>query len=424
MNKADQILPPSITTVFWYRWAEFIDVLRQMSPLERAFHLFWLAGPFIMLVERTPADVWLSVLSLAFVVRSIVNRDGSWLRLFWVRACFLFLAVCILSSAASLMPVYALTETIVWFRFPLFAMATVFWLGKDRRLLYAMVISTALGMIVMTGILTVELLIEGQKHGRLMWPYGDKVSGNYLAKVGLPAFTVMAALAIGAKPKLASVMAVLSVIILTLSLFAGERINFLIIVCGGMLAALAWKPNWRRYTSLIVVEIAVALLIYFSSSSIQTRFVKNFFTQIPIGPDSSYYRTISAGYEAAKETIFLGLGPANFRELCPQMIVNKVNFTCHNHPHNFYSQLLSETGVIGLVTGSVMIISIIWATFMGWRKNRADVVSAAAFVVPFGLFFPIQSTADFFGQWNNIFMWSAIALALAAAQTLALDKSK
>ena len=71
-----------------------------------------------------------------------------------------------------------------------------------------------------------------------------------------------------------------------------------------------------------------------------------------------------------------------------------------------------------------MIISIILAAFAGWRKNRANVVAATAFVVPLGFFFPIQTTADFFGQWNNIFMWSAIALSLAAARTLTLDQKK
>ena len=71
-----------------------------------------------------------------------------------------------------------------------------------------------------------------------------------------------------------------------------------------------------------------------------------------------------------------------------------------------------------------MIISIIWAALAGWRQNRANVVAATAFVIPLGLFFPIQSTGDFFGQWNNIFMWSAIALALAAAKTLVPGKPK
>ena len=32
---------------------------------------------------------------------------------------------------------------------------------------------------------------------------------------------------------------------------------------------------------------------------------------------------------------------------------------------------------------------------------------------PFCLFWPIATSGDFFGQWNNIFMWSAVALAVA-----------
>ena len=80
----------------------------------------------------------------------------------------------------------------------------------------------------MMGILTAEMLIEGQKGGRLTWPYGDLVPGNYLAKVGLPAFTVMVALAVGAKPRLASLMGILSLFSLAMSVLTGERINFLI----------------------------------------------------------------------------------------------------------------------------------------------------------------------------------------------------
>ena len=117
-----------------------------------------------------------------------------------------------LSSAMSAIPSHAFSEGLAGFRFPLFAMATAFWLGTDRRLLYAMLVSTALGMLLMTGILTAEMIIEGQKGGRLSWPYDDLVPGNYLSKVGLPAFTIMVALATGAKPRLASIMGVLSLI--------------------------------------------------------------------------------------------------------------------------------------------------------------------------------------------------------------------
>ena len=71
--------------------------------------------------------------------------------------------------------------------------------------------------------------------------------------------------------------------------------------------------------------------------------------------------------------------------------------------------------MIGLALGIVMVVSIVWTCFRANLANRSNVLAATCFVVPFGFFFPVQSTADFFGQWNNIFMWSAIAFALAVA---------
>jgi O-antigen ligase len=424
VSETRQAIEPTIKAMFQTVWTGLGDALAAMPRWEKGFHIFWLLGPFILLIERSPADIWLSFLAIAFVVRSIFKRDGAWLRVFWVRACFLFLAVCMLSSAMSAMPSYAFSEALAWFRFPLFAMASAFWLGTDKRLLYAMLVSTALGMFLMTGILTAEMIIEGQKGGRLSWPYDDLVSGNYLSKVGLPAFTIMVALAIGAKPKLASIMGGLSLISIIMSVFTGERINFLIRACGGMLAALVWQPNWRRYFILIIVEIFAVAAVFVAMPNVQDRFTNEIVTSLPTRSHSDYYRVMGAGLSVFETAPVLGIGPATHRELCPSILGETPEFRCDNHPHNYYIQFLTETGVIGLITGSVMIISIIWAAFAGRRQNRANVVAATAFVIPFGLFFPIQSTGDFFGQWNNIFMWSAIALALAAARTLVPHKSE
>ena len=51
--------------------------------------------------------------------------------------------------------------------------------------------------MIMCGILLLEMSIEGQKGGRLTWPYGDLVPGGYLAKAGMPAFVIMVALIFG-----------------------------------------------------------------------------------------------------------------------------------------------------------------------------------------------------------------------------------
>ncbi|MDA9958176.1 O-antigen ligase family protein [Alphaproteobacteria bacterium] len=405
-------------------WRDMADALSEMPRWEKSIHIFWLMGPFILLIERTPSDIWLSLIGIAFILRAIINRDGSWLGFFWVRTCFLFLFVCLVSSAFSELPVYAFSEALAWFRFPVFAMATAFWLGSDKRLLYGMLFSTFAGIMIMTGILSAEMILEGQKGGRLTWPYDDLMPGNYLAKVGLPVFGVTVALAIGAKPRLAILMGSLSFVSIMMSLLTGERINFLIRACGGMLSALVWKPNFKRYVFLIFIEVAAIFVVFMLMPSVQSRFTSQVVASLPTNPQSDYYRLMGAGLDVFESAPIIGIGAATHRELCPSIIGESKKFRCDNHPHNFYVQLLAETGVIGLITGCLMIVSITWAAFFGWRRNRDNVVAATAFVIPLGLFFPIQSTGDFFGQWNNIFLWSAVALALAAARTLTFEKRK
>ena len=94
VNETSQAQDPTIKTMFKDILTGLGNALAAVPRWEKGFHIFWLLGPFILLIERSPADLWLSILALAFVVRSIIKRDGGWLKAFWVRASFLFLAIC------------------------------------------------------------------------------------------------------------------------------------------------------------------------------------------------------------------------------------------------------------------------------------------------------------------------------------------
>jgi hypothetical protein len=90
MNEFNQAPEPTIKTMFKDIWVGLGNALAAMPRWEKVFHILWLLGPFILLIERSPADVWLSVLALAFAIRSIMRRDGGWLKVFWVKASFFF----------------------------------------------------------------------------------------------------------------------------------------------------------------------------------------------------------------------------------------------------------------------------------------------------------------------------------------------
>ena len=59
----------------------------------------------------------------------------------------------------------------------------------------------------MCGILIAETIIEPKT--RLTWPYGDLVPGGYIAKVSLPFFCVLIAIAVSKKVKLVCFLALL-----------------------------------------------------------------------------------------------------------------------------------------------------------------------------------------------------------------------
>lgn len=412
----------SIRAAFGHLVQDARDAISELPIWERGFHIFWLLGPFIMLIERSPADFWLSFLALTFVVRSVVKGDGHWLKPFWVRAGFAFWVWCMVASAMSHDPTYAIGETLVWFRFPLFAMATAFWLARDKRLLYAMLVSTGIGLVIMCGILTAEIAIIGSQNGRLSWPYGDLVPGNYVAKVGLPVFTLMVATAVSLKGRLSWIAALIALITLLISVMTGERINFLIRACAGMLAGLVWKPNFTKYVTLVIIEILAVVLVVTVDADMAKRYTDEFIAGAFHFETSGWLHAINGGWIIAKNNLLFGIGTGHFRNLSPILLEGVPYTLIQPHPHNYYIQILCETGVIGFILGVTFLWSIIWTNFRDSFKNRDNVFVATAWVISFGLFWPIATSADFFGQWNNIFLWSAVALALSGRNLIPQSK--
>ena len=91
---------------------------RWLAKMGKAISYILALRAIFLLIERSPADAWLSILALAFAVRSLCQLDGAWLSHGWVRAAFIFWFVCLLSASLSIAPTDALGEAVSWFRFP------------------------------------------------------------------------------------------------------------------------------------------------------------------------------------------------------------------------------------------------------------------------------------------------------------------
>ena len=69
---------------------------REYNLFHKIMTFFWLIGPFIYLIERSPADIWLTLISIIFLIRSIVLKD--WMDKYFWQMYINFWIICIISS--------------------------------------------------------------------------------------------------------------------------------------------------------------------------------------------------------------------------------------------------------------------------------------------------------------------------------------
>ncbi len=398
-----------------------LRLLRQqiafMPRLERFFFIFWLSGPFLYLIERSPADIWLSLVGLGFLFHSWQKQDWHWLNWGWVRAIGLFWAVMLGVSLISVNPAYAIGEAIIWIRFPLYAVACAAWIGNRRERIDAMLMAMGVASLIMMVILGLEIVSIGSIGDRLQGPYGDLIPGSFLGKSMMPLAVALSAICISARPKYAIPAMVVAGALAIFTLFTGERMNTLLICTSLLLGAFTHEVRLKRIFLAGTIALAVFVGLALASAGIRNMLspgrpeVSNYF-------QSEYWFSMRPGIVSFLDSSLSGIGVGMHRLVCPQIGDGPAwlpgQNSCHPHAHQFYVQMAEEVGIFGFVFGVAALGAII---LHAWRQRQGgNLYANIAWVMPFLMFFP-QPSADFFGQWNNLFLWFAVGLAMAMAAT-------
>ena len=125
------------------------------------------------------------------------------------------------------------------------------------------------------------------------------------------------------------------------------------------------------------------------------------------------------------ENIFFGQGPKTFRFLCSKkkfkknlekvavieedifLEANKYR-ACSTHTHNYYLQLLSETGLVGFSFVFYFFIILIKNYFYSFgKKNKINILIISGLIMNL---WPLTTTGNFFNNWINMNLYLLIAL--------------
>ena len=113
----------------------------------------------------------------------------------------------------------------------------------------------------------------------------------------------------------------------------------------------------------------------------------------------------------------VGSGPKSFRYACKEKKVNINFYSCGTHPHNYYLQLLSETGIIGFTYFVLIYLYIIFKSVFNLKnlyfKNKYNFYEITLLGYFFVQFWPINQTANLFNNYNSIFILLPLSIYLS-----------
>jgi O-antigen ligase len=315
-------------------------------------------GPFL-------PDLLVSLTSLWFIYYTLKNKIYYIYQNKFFYFFISFCIVCIISSLLSDDILLSFESSLFYFRIGILALLISYLIEKNQDILnyfyYFFIITFS--VLVIDGyyqfINGVNLF--GQKlqfvggSPRVSSLFGDEtVMDSYLARL----FPLLFALFIKRENKTkfeVYFIAFLFICIDILIYLGGGRTSFMFLNLSTVFIIL-FIDNFKKFRIItFIISLALITILTLNDNRLLNRYVKFTAQQIGLTETSSKKYIFSQSHDSHIRTAYnmfldqpiLGVGPKLFRVKCKDTKYLHDVVGCSTHPHNFYVQLLAETGIIG-----------------------------------------------------------------------------
>tara|TARA_B100000242_G_scaffold150472_1_gene107365 strand:- start:7 stop:522 length:516 start_codon:yes stop_codon:yes gene_type:complete len=128
-----------------------------------------------------------------------------------------------------------------------------------------------------------------------------------------------------------------------------------------------------------------------------------------------YMKEFATFYDTWLMNKYVGGGIKNFRYYCHKASKKdkkKESFICNMHPHNYYLEILTETGLIGFIIVLLILFNVFYISFIKkyFYKDSYFLLKDNKLIIPFIFLFivevfPIKSTGSFFTTGNATYLF-------------------
>lgn len=334
--------------------------------------LIW--GPFF-------PDLIVSVSALFFLYHVIKNKSFYY---FFNKPLIIFFIFCIYCILISLFIaediLLSFESSLFYFRIGVFSCFIWYLIDKDKSILtyfYYTLILCFSALVVdgyfqyFTGANLLGFKISGI---RISSFFGDElIMGSYLSRL----FPLLFALFLVKQKQKFEIyfIGLLFILADVLIYMSGERSAFFFINLSTIFIIILIKEYQKFRLVTFIIAIICILILSLNSSDLSDRmfkgpaedmgFIKS--SKKPTIFSTTHDNLIRNAYNMFKDQPILGHGPKMFRVLCEDKYKHGKE-SCKTHPHNFYAQLLAETGIIGFL---FLFITFIYVLYSALRQFKS-----------------------------------------------------
>ncbi len=263
---------------------------------------------------------------------------------------------------------------------------------------------------------------------KLGGPFGDElIAGSFIQRFSLFTFFILPFYFYKQSKTISKyVIPFLFLIFLFGIILSGNRMPMLLFIFNVFLVLIFIKQTRKYFFSFILISSIIFSITYKLNSEIEANF-NNLYFQITKmisfkqtdhlndAKTPQYLKEFKSFYDTWLMNKYIGGGIKNFRYYCHHRpnIDKKSNFVCNMHPHNYYLEILTETGIFGffiiIVMISTIFISFIKKYFLAPQKDIN--IEIIPFIFLFFIeIFPIKSTGSFFTTGNTTYLFLIIGI--------------
>ena len=269
---------------------------------------------------------------------------------------------------------------------------------------------------------------------KLSGPFGDElIAGGFVQRFSLFAFFIIPLFFINYNKRLNIIIPFLFLIYFVGITLSGNRMHLLLFIFMFFLIILFQKQTRKFFLPFIIIFSLTFFLIFNTNKFVRDNFL-SFYGQtskminVLIHKDFNeeaypqYLKEFQTFYDTWLINKYVGGGIKNFRYYCHTRSNLKKNqkFVCNMHPHNYYLEILTETGLVGFILVVFIFSLTLYITFFkkyflssNLKYNNVIIPFIFLFIIEI---FPIKSTGSFFTTGNATYLFLLLGILIGLAR--------